>query len=142
MIGGIDEANAHLLETLEEELRKVPLALRFSCHQGRRAAGAESLQAGRGHGGHAHHPGAGCLGVSLLHSGDPLPNTIVVRGQDERFAGPQVVSDDLRGAREAVKYLLDLGHREIALLSEGLSRPADRLEQGYTEELASAGNPP
>ena len=76
---------------------------------------------------------------SLLHSGEPLANTIIVRGQEERFAGPQVVTDDLRGAREALRYLIDLGHREIALLSGGVSRAAEMMEQGYEEELAAQG---
>jgi DNA-binding LacI/PurR family transcriptional regulator len=52
-----------------------------------------------------------------------------------------VVSDDVRGAHEAVRYILDLGYREVSLLSEGLSRSAARLEQGYEEELTGQGIP-
>jgi DNA-binding LacI/PurR family transcriptional regulator len=139
IIGSIDAANAQLLESLEEQLRRLSLPFRFACHHGS-ALVEQSLFTLAGEAGNTLiilEPVAS--ESSLLHAGDPLPNTIVVRGQDERFAGPQVVSDDLRGAREAVKYLVDLGHREIALLSEGSSRAAARLEQGYTEELAAQG---
>jgi GntR family transcriptional regulator, arabinose operon transcriptional repressor len=141
IIGAIDPANARLLESLEEQLRRLSIPFGFACHHGSALLeqGLFKLAEEAGDTLVILEPVAS--ESSLLHSGDPLRNTIVVRGQDERFAGPQVVSDDLRGAQAAVKYLVDLGHREIGLLSEGLPIPAARLEQGYEEELARAGIP-
>jgi DNA-binding LacI/PurR family transcriptional regulator len=139
IIERIDAANAALLECLEEQLRRLPLPLRFSCHH-ENALLEQSLY-------RLAEEEEDALIIlepvasesSLLHSGEPLANTIVVRAQDDRFAGPQVVADDLRGAREALRYLVDLGHREIALLSDGVSRAAEKMEQGYEEELAAQG---
>jgi DNA-binding LacI/PurR family transcriptional regulator len=141
IIGGIDAANAQLLESLEEQLRRLSLPFRFACHHGSALMEQSLYKLAEEAGDTLIILEPAASEASLLHSGDPLRNTIVVRGQDERFAGPQVVSDDMRGAREAVKYLLDLGHREIALLSEGLSRAAAQLERGYEEGLAGHGIP-
>jgi DNA-binding LacI/PurR family transcriptional regulator len=141
IIGSIDAANARLLESLEEQLRRLSLPFRFSCHHDNTVMEQSLFKAAEDAGDTLIILEPVASEASLLHSGDPLRNTIVVRGQDERFAGPQVISDDLRGAREAVRYLLDLGYREISLLSAGLSRSAARLEQGYEEELAVHGIP-
>ncbi len=141
MFAGLDEANAHILETLEEELRKVPLAVRFSCHRGdvlleqslyREAAEAGALV--------IIEP-AGSQD-SLAHSGAPLRNTIVIRSADSSVQCPQVVVDDAEGARKAVRYLLDLGHRRIALLAPAFSSASPGMRQGFEEELAARGAPP
>ena len=53
-----------------------------------------------------------------------------------------VVTDDVRGARIAVEYLIQLGHRCIAHLSagDGMSSSRDRA-QGYREALERASIP-
>lgn len=53
-----------------------------------------------------------------------------------------VVSDSRAGAREAVAHLMELGHREIAIVigSLGLSTSRERL-QGYKEVLEEHGIP-
>lgn len=56
---------------------------------------------------------------------------------------PTVDSDNLAGARLAVRHLLDLGHRRIALIGgRGDLESAKLREQGYREELAGAGIEP
>jgi LacI family transcriptional regulator len=51
-----------------------------------------------------------------------------------------VISDNVGGARQAVRHLLEHGHRRIGFLGDLLSiaTAADRL-RGYTEALESAG---
>lgn len=53
---------------------------------------------------------------------------------------PTIVSDNLRGAQLATEYLLELGHRRIAMLT---GRPdlqsAQLREQGYRTALVAAG---
>jgi DNA-binding LacI/PurR family transcriptional regulator/DNA-binding transcriptional regulator YhcF (GntR family) len=136
----IDAANAILLESLEEGLRRLSIPARFSCHHGdtllegslyRMASEEETLI--------ILEPA--CSEASILHSVDPLRNTIVVRGSDDRFAGPQIVTDDQSGAREAVRYLLSLGYRAIALLCSSLLISWERQRLGYEEELALQGIP-
>jgi DNA-binding LacI/PurR family transcriptional regulator/DNA-binding transcriptional regulator YhcF (GntR family) len=141
MFAGLDEANAHILETLEEELRKVPLAVRFSCHRGDVLL-EQSL--------YREAEEAGALVIiepagsqdSLAHAGAPLRNTIVIRSADLHVKCPQVVVDDAEGARKAARYLLDLGHRRIALLAPTVSPASFGMRQGFEEELASQGAPP
>jgi LacI family transcriptional regulator len=51
-----------------------------------------------------------------------------------------VVSDNLRGARQAVRHLLERGHRRIGFLGDLLSiATAQQRLSGYTRELESAG---
>jgi len=140
IFAGLDEANARVLETLEEELRKVPLPVRFSCHRGdvllehslyREAAEAGALV--------IIEP-AGSQD-SLAHSGNPLRNTIVIRSADSSVQCPQVVVDDAEGARKALRYLLDLGHSRIALLAPAFSSASSGMRRGFEEELAAQGVP-
>jgi DNA-binding LacI/PurR family transcriptional regulator len=138
IFAGLDEANARILEALEEELRKVPLPVRFSCHRGdvllehslyREAAEAGALV--------IIEP-AGSQD-SLARSGTPLRNTIVIRGADSSVQCPQVIVDDAEGARKAVRYLRDLGHSRIVLLAPAFSSASPGMRQGFEMELAAQG---
>ena len=140
IVGKIDSANAALLETLEEGLRRLSFPVRFSCHHGdallegslyKMVSEEDTLI--------IFEPTASA--ASLLHSADPLRNTIVVRGSDDRFAGPQVVTDDRCGASEAVRHLLSLGYSAIALLSASLLVSEEKMMRGYEEELTLQGIP-
>ena len=141
MFAGLDEANARILEALEEELRKVPLPVRFSCHRG------DVLLE---HSLYREAEEAGALVIiepagsrdSLAHSGTPLRNTIVIRSADSSVKCPQVVVDDAEGARKAVRYLRDLGHSRIALLAPAFSSASPGMQRGFEEELAAQGVPP
>jgi len=50
------------------------------------------------------------------------------------------VFDHAAGMRAATEYLLDLGHREFALITGGPERPARERRQAVEETLAAAGN--
>ena len=53
---------------------------------------------------------------------------------------PTVVSDNLAGAQQAVRHLLDLGHRRIAMLRGRPDLESARLrEAGYRQAMAAAG---
>jgi DNA-binding LacI/PurR family transcriptional regulator/DNA-binding transcriptional regulator YhcF (GntR family) len=137
---GLDEANALILEALEGQLRKVPLAVRFSSHRGDVLL-EQSL----------YHEAeeAGALVIiepagspeSLAKAGLPLRNTILVRGAESPVPCPQVMVDDAEGARKAVRYLRDLGHGRIALLAPASSSANIGMRQGFAEELAAQGVP-
>jgi DNA-binding LacI/PurR family transcriptional regulator len=139
IIGSLDQANVRLLESLEEQLRRLPLPFRFSCHRGSALMEQSLFTQAR------ETPDTLIIlepvpsESSLLDAGEPLDGTILVHARDERHAGPQVTCDDARGARDAVRYLADLGYREIALLLEGRSRTAASIEQGYDEEISRQG---
>lgn len=141
MFVGLDEANAHILETLEEELRKVPLAVRISCHRGDVLLEQSLYREAEETGALVIIEPAGSPD-SLAHSGSPLRNTIIIRGADSRVQCPQVVVDDAEGARKAARYLLDLGHRRIALLAPAFSAASPGMRQGFEEELAAQGATP
>ena len=138
MFSGLDETNARILEALEEELRKVPLPVRFSCHRG------DVLLE---HSLYREADEAGALVIieptgsqdSLAHSGTPLRNTIVIRSADSSVQCPQVVVDDAGGARRAVHYLCDLGHSRIVLLAPAFSSASPGMRKGFVEELAARG---
>jgi LacI family transcriptional regulator len=63
----------------------------------------------------------------------------VIRSVDGSKA-PTVLADDLNGAREATRYLLDLGHRRIGYIG-GTSEATSGRERyaGYRQALESAG---
>jgi LacI family transcriptional regulator len=58
------------------------------------------------------------------------------------FDGDLVQGDSLAGSRQLVEHLIDLGHRRIGMITEGLevSTARDRL-QGYRDALVSRGLP-
>jgi DNA-binding LacI/PurR family transcriptional regulator/DNA-binding transcriptional regulator YhcF (GntR family) len=137
---GLDEANALILGAIEDQLRKVPLAVRFSSHRGdvllERSLYREAQQAGA----LVIIQPAGSL-ESLAKADVPLRNTIVIRNADSLVQCPQVVVDDAEGARKAVRYLRDLGHERIALLAPAFSPVSLGMGQGFVEELAAQGLP-
>ena len=82
--------------------------------------------------------------VELERRGIPF----VLTDSDQYENAPSVEVDDLGGAREVTRYLLDLGHRRLAVLSidpgpdvatRGYRGPLGRRMNGITEALATAG---
>ena len=140
ILAGLDEANAHILETLEEELRKVPLALRFSCHRGDVLLEQSLCSEAEGAGALVIIEPAGSRDP-LAHSGAALRNAIIIRSADPDAPCPQVVVDDVEGSRKAVRYLLDLGNRKIALLAPAFSPATLGMRRGFEEEPAVQGMP-
>ena len=67
------------------------------------------------------------------------PCVLVDRDIDS-LAVDRVLSDNLAGAYEATRYLLELGHRRVACISgpQGLASTTDRL-RGYQRAMAEAG---
>lgn len=73
--------------------------------------------------------------------GRSFPTVLMSRSLDDD-GFDQVVNDDALGIRQAVRALVDLGHRKIAWIGGGqlTSTARDRLE-GYRAGLAEAGLP-
>ena len=100
------------------------------------------------------HRDSGLDGMILIaHRLDDLPvlHRLVTEGiqfvavglssqAPEDTALPCVDTDNVRGASEAVRHLLGLGHRRIALVNLAISQSnhSDRLE-GYRRAMAAAG---
>lgn len=56
---------------------------------------------------------------------------------------PAVTVDDVAGAYDATRHLLELGHREIAVITGDMATTSSRERvQGYTAALREAGVPP
>ncbi len=141
ILARIDEANAHIMETLEEQMRRVPLPVRFSCHRGDVLLERSMYRGAQESGALVILEPAGPLGA-LMSPGVPLRNTIVIRSADPRIPCPQVSVDDRDGGRKAVRYLLDLGHRRLVLLSSTFSPAGAGLQEGFEAELEARGMPP
>jgi GntR family transcriptional regulator, arabinose operon transcriptional repressor len=132
-----DAAGSALALSLEERLRRIGLPLYVALHRGDPAierslfaAAAESRALV------ILHPAASA--GSLLDSGAELPNTILVGSARGAVPCAHIEIDVAGGAREAVRRLIDLGHREIALLSQP-GAEGDGLREGWESELASSG---
>jgi len=140
ILTGLDEANAHILESLEAQLRKIPLPVHFSSHNGDLLLEESLYREAEAKGALIILEPAGSL-ESLVHGELPMRNTIVIRSDAVPIPFPcaRVVVDNALGARKAVRYLLDLGHRTIALCNTGLPSAGDGIRQGFEEELASRG---
>jgi LacI family transcriptional regulator len=82
----------------------------------------------------------GPLIVDVLSTGVPLVQVVRrVAGVETDFVG----IDDRAGAREAAQHLLDLGHRELAMLLGPLdSSASNERALGFREALAAAGIEP
>jgi DNA-binding LacI/PurR family transcriptional regulator len=76
----------------------------------------------------------------LLDSGVP---TVMIDANHVNF--PRVIVDDELGGKLATAYLIDLGHRQIAFLSDFLDTPFHKSMRlrydGYRSALAEAGIP-
>jgi GntR family transcriptional regulator, arabinose operon transcriptional repressor len=138
VFGRLDELTSHIIEALEARFRRLAMPVRLSLH------GGDALLEGALYGQAAE---AGSLVIlepsvsdmSILLGAEDLRNTIVVRGLREQARFPQAIVDDVKGAREAVRYLLDLGHRSVAFLSGEASFAVRQMRQGYEEVLDAAG---
>jgi len=138
LLAGLDEANARILESLEAQFRKIPLPVSFSSHNGDVLLEQSLYREAEEKGALVILEPAGSLD-SLIHGELPLRNTILIRGDADPVPCARVVVDNALGARKAVRYLLDLGHRTIALCNTGLPGAGAGIRQGYEEELASRG---
>jgi DNA-binding LacI/PurR family transcriptional regulator/DNA-binding transcriptional regulator YhcF (GntR family) len=137
ILADFDGAAATLLNSVEGSLRLIPLALQVALHHGdpamekilhARAAEAKAL---------VILESAGSPG-SLGPGGPGLENTIVLRKGLGTSAYALIQLDVAHGAREAVRHLLDLGHRAVALV--GLPDAGmEGMREGWKSELASAG---
>ena len=141
VIGRVSESNAVLLNQLEEGLRRLSIPVRYSCHHDdallegslcRQAAEADALV--------ILEPAASPS--SVFRSGAAMEKTIIVNAMDESFDGPQVMPDDAAGAREAVRYLRELGHLSIAHVSCEYSFRGQEKRRGYEEALAGDDGQP
>jgi LacI family transcriptional regulator len=76
----------------------------------------------------------------LLAQGPPLPPTVLVDRGFGLAGFDTVAADNLDACRLGTRHLLELGHRDIALLASAreLSNIRDRIE-GYRQALAEAG---
>ncbi len=135
----LDETNAHLLESLETQMRRLPLAVRVSCHHD------DPFQARSLHG-EAQSEGALVVIESPGSAAPPLfesaPARTIVLGSSSESGCPQVATDDVEGGRKAARHLLAAGHATIAVIVEpGIAREKP-LYQGLLEELAGRKLPP
>jgi DNA-binding LacI/PurR family transcriptional regulator/DNA-binding transcriptional regulator YhcF (GntR family) len=127
----LDEAGARLLDSLESQMRKLPLAVRVSCHHGDVLLAQGMVREARESGALVIvEPAAGA-------SPEEAPGTILLRSSDDSVTLPRVVVDDAEGGREAARHFLDAGHTVIALLAESGTPLEQPLRQGLLEELAA-----
>ncbi|MFE9929547.1 LacI family DNA-binding transcriptional regulator [Streptomyces sp. NPDC005533] len=91
----------------------------------------------------------GVLLVSV-HAGDPLPELLAELGIPTVISGrrsaaeplPSVDSDNLAGAAEAVRHLLDRGRRTVATITGPLDVYGAQCRlDGYRQALAAVGRP-
>ncbi len=137
----LDEANALLLESLETQLRKVPLPVRFSCHHGDVLLARSLYQESRESGALLVLQPAGSM-EPQDGAEAPLAGTILIRSFASEASCPQVVLDDAEGARRAVGYLRDLGYGIIALLASGAAHAQAALQLGFAEGISGRGMRP
>ncbi len=137
ILGAMDEGNAAFLESLEEQMRRIPLPLRLSCHHG-----DVLLERNL----HAQAAENGALAIlepvasedSVIGAETRLRNTIIVRAVDPRVRCPQVILDSEAAARETLRYLRDLGHVVVAMVAVEPSREAEALREAF-EKQGDAG---
>ena len=137
----LDEANALLLESLETQLRKVPLPVRFSCHHGDVLLARSLYRESRESGALLVLQPAGSMEPQDGAEAPPA-GTILIRSFASEASCPQVVLDDAEGARRAVGYLRDLGYGVIALLASGAAQAQAALQQGFAEGISGRGMRP
>ncbi len=72
----------------------------------------------------------------------PPLHTVVIDRLPSNLRADHVTVDNVEGTRAGVTHLLDLGHRDVALLSGPLRHStAKEREQGYEQALRAAGVP-
>jgi LacI family transcriptional regulator len=65
---------------------------------------------------------------------------VLIGAQDRTDGVPSVAPDERQGARDAVRYLVELGHRRIGFVAEATDVPATRGRRlGYEDALEEAG---
>lgn len=136
ILANMDEEGAMLLDALEAQLRRISLPLSISLHRGdpeleqrlsARAVEAKAL---------IILLPVETQGAPPRAEGDMDNRILIVRG-GEGSSGACILIDDESGARDAVRYLLDLGHRGVALAAPASG--ASGLRRGWSAALAAAG---
>jgi GntR family transcriptional regulator of arabinose operon len=93
--------------------------------------------------GYLFYPESDQANIDIIYQLDSIPSPVVTL--DKYFEGtllPSVVSDNFSGARDAVRHLLSLGHKEIGFVSDiGLNDASSVRERyrGYCAALREAG---
>lgn len=76
---------------------------------------------------------------AMLNEGIPL---VLLDSDLPELGAPAIVVRDEEGGYAATKYLLDLGHRRIAMVYKEVHQPAVNRFHGYLRALAEAGVTP
>jgi LacI family transcriptional regulator len=76
--------------------------------------------------------------AAVLRSVD-APIVLVDRDLPAGLTAPRALFDHRRGMRQAGKHLVDLGHRDVALIIGGPRRPARERRKGLESALRRAG---
>jgi LacI family transcriptional regulator len=85
--------------------------------------------------------GQACGHLKDLESSASVPTVLVDRWFPE-LTVPHVGSDNVQGSRDAIEYLITLGHRRIAFLAgHAASKPDEDRRAGYRDALRHHGIP-
>ena len=133
--------NAIVAQEVERRMRQAGYTVMLACSNFDPAAEIDALQKFRSNRvdgivlqtSDEHHEGI----VETLRLLD-LPVVLVDR--DMQIGADAVLSDHYHATREATRYLLELGHRDIGFITAGQSmRPGRERLRGFLDEMAARG---
>jgi GntR family transcriptional regulator, arabinose operon transcriptional repressor len=135
LIEEIDDFTSEILNKLEVECRKRDIMISFYCHHRDKNIEQQIYEkiAGYQNSIIILTPTNSFLKWINFNSG--LHKTIIFDGFIEGLNCPQILSDDISGSYNAVKYLAQMGHKKIAHISSDFKITGENRKKGYLKAI-------
>jgi len=131
----IDDFTSEILNKLEIECRKKEITVSFYCHHRDKNIEHQVYNKVVGHEDSIIILTPTNSSIKWINFSNGLERTIIFDGYIEGLNCPQILSDDISGSYNAVKYLAALGHKKIAHISSDFKITGENRKKGYIKAV-------
>jgi GntR family transcriptional regulator, arabinose operon transcriptional repressor len=131
----IDDFTSEILNKLEIECRKKEITLSFYCHHRDKNIEHQVYTKAANQNNSIIILTPATSSLEWINFSDALSRTIIFDGFIEGLNCPQILSDDISGSYNAVKYLANMGHKKIAHISSDFKITGENRKKGYLKAV-------
>lgn len=131
----IDDFTSEILNKLEIECRKREITISFYCHHRDKNIEHQVYEKAASHNNSIIILTPTSSLLEWINFSGEINRTIIFDGYIEGLDCPQILSDDISGSYNAVKYLADMGHKKIAHISSDFKITGENRKKGYIKAV-------
>lgn len=131
----IDDFTSEILNKLEVECRKRDIIVSFCCHHRDKNIEHQVYDKAVSHKNSIIILTPTTSLLKWINFSIGLDRTIIFDGYIEGLNCPQILSDDISGSYNAVKYLAAMGHKKIAHISSDFKITGENRKKGYLKAI-------